>query len=234
MRDPDIRRRILAEAAEPVSAGHAFWRQYELYYAMGDPPNYSPDEADRLDNVARRRGISMAELAYETMLENDGRGIIYFPARNFTSYNLDTVQAMLQRDDTVLGLGDGGAHVGAICDGSMQTFMLSYWTRDRQGPRLSIPWVVQAMTSHTAGVIGLHDRGLLKPGCKADLNVIDYDRLRLHAPVAKYDLPAGGRRLYQRADGYDATILSGTVTFRDGRPTGELPGRLVRGQKPRR
>jgi N-acyl-D-aspartate/D-glutamate deacylase len=232
MRHPDIRGRILAEAAEPASVGHAFWRQYELYYAMGNPPNYSPDEADRLDNVARRRGISMAELAYDTMLENDGRGIIYFPARNFTAYNLDTVQAMLQRDDTVMGLGDGGAHVGAICDGSMQTFMLSYWTRDRQGPRLSIPWVVQAMTSHTAGVAGLHDRGLLKPGYKADLNVIDYDRLGLQAPVAKYDLPAGGRRLYQRADGYDATILSGAVTFRDGHPTGELPGRLVRGRQP--
>ena len=181
--------------------------------------------------VAARRGVSMAAVAYDTMLAGDGRGIIFFPARNFTDGNLDTVHDMLGRDDTVLGLGDGGAHVGGICDASMQTYMLSYWTRDRKGARLGVPWVVQAMTSHTAGIAGFRDRGLVRPGYKADLNVIDYDNLRLHPPHAAYDLPAGGRRLSQTAEGYDATILSGLVTYRHGSFTGALPGRLVRGRR---
>jgi len=233
MRDPERRQAILTEATQIDRDDiRPFARSFELFYAMGDDPDYSPPEALRFDNVAAQRGVSMAEVAYDTMMEQEGRGIIFFPARNYTEYNLDNVHHMLQREDTVLGLGDGGAHVGGICDASMQTYMLTYWTRDRKGPRLDLPWVVQAMTSHTAGVAGFRDRGLIKPGYKADLNVIDYDNLRLHPPHATYDLPAGGRRLSQTAEGYDATILSGRVTFRNGKATGELPGRLVRGQQP--
>jgi N-acyl-D-aspartate/D-glutamate deacylase len=233
MRDPAVRAAILAEVETIDSPDDVpVRRKFHLFYAMGEQPNYSPSEYDRFDNVAKRLGVSQAEVAYDTIMANDGRGIIYFPARNFTDYNLDTVLNMLQREETVLGLGDGGAHVGGICDGSMQTFLLSYWTRDRVGPKLSIPWVVQHMTSHTANIAGFRDRGVVKAGYKGDLNVIDYDRLGLHAPHVTYDLPAGGRRLYQTAEGYDATIVSGVVTYRDGKPTGELPGRLVRGQQP--
>ena len=138
---------------------------------------------------------------------------------------------MLLTEGTVLGLGDGGAHLGRICDGSMQTHMLTYWTRSREGPRLDLPWVVRKMTSEPADLIGFHDRGRLREGFKADVNVIDYARLHLHPPHAVYDLPAGGCRLDQKADGYKATIVSGAVTFRDGVPTGLLPGRLVRGHR---
>jgi N-acyl-D-aspartate/D-glutamate deacylase len=137
---------------------------------------------------------------------------------------------MMRHKDTVLGLSDGGAHVGTICDGSFPTSMLVHWTRDRtRGDRLPVEWVVKAQSADTAAAVGLRDRGVLAPGRKADINVIDYDRLRLHAPEVRHDLPAGGRRLVQRADGYAATIVSGRVTYRDGEPTGELPGRLVRG-----
>lgn len=233
MRNGDVKAAILAESEAPLTTvGVTYPRGYHLFYAMGDPPNYSPDEADRFDNVARRRGVSMAEVAYDTMMAQDGHGLIYFPARNFTAYNLDTVFDMLQREDTVLGLGDGGAHVGGICDGSMQTYLLSYWTRDRQGPRLSVQKAVETMTSHTANFAGLSDRGLVRAGYKGDLNIIDYDRLNLRPPHVTHDLPAGGRRLSQTAEGYVATVLSGAVTFRDGEPTGALPGRLMRGRRP--
>ena len=231
MRDPARRAAILTEVEHVDYGSRPMVRSFALFYAMGDDPDYSPPEAERFDQVAARRGVSMATVAYDTMLANDGRGIIFFPARNFTDYNLDTVHDMLGREDTVLGLSDGGAHVGGICDASMPTYLLSYWTRDRKGARLSVPRAVRAMTSHTAGIAGFHDRGLVRPGYKADLNIIDYDRLRLHPPHATYDLPAGGRRLSQTADGYDATILSGIVTYSHGTATGALPGRLVRGRR---
>ncbi len=232
MRGAETRRKILAEVELPSTLPiAAFTRQFHLYYAMGTVPDYAPAPEARLDEVARRRGVRPAEVAYDILLADDGHGIIYFPARNYTDYNLDSVFEMLQREDTVLGLGDGGAHVGSICDASMPTFLLSYWTRDRVGPKLSIPAAVEAMTSHTADIAGFRDRGRLAPGFKADLNVIDYDRLKLHAPHATYDLPAGGRRLSQAADGYEATVLSGAITFRDGTPSGALPGRLVRGAR---
>jgi N-acyl-D-aspartate/D-glutamate deacylase len=231
MRRPEVRAAILAEAAEQDAVKKPFVRNFHLFYAMGEDPNYSPNPADRFDNVAKRLGVSEAEVAYDTLMANDGKGIIYFPARNFTEYNLDNVFHMLQREDTVLGLGDGGAHVGGICDASMQTFLLTYWTRDREGDRLTIPQAVHMMTGHTAEVGGFRDRGVIKVGYKADFNVIDYDKLRLHAPHAVFDLPAGGRRLFQDADGYVATIVSGTVTRRNGVFTGELPGRLVRGMR---
>jgi N-acyl-D-amino-acid deacylase len=231
MREPARRAAILSEVEHVDHGPRPMVRSFALFYAMGDDPDYSPAETERFDQVAAQRGVSMATVAYDTMLANEGRGIIFFPARNFTDYTLDTVHDMLGREDTVLGLGDGGAHVGGICDASMPTYLLSYWTRDRKGARLSVPWAVQAMTSHTAGIAGFNDRGLVRPGFKADLNVIEYDRLRLHPPHAIYDLPAGGRRLSQTADGYDATIVSGIVTYRHGIATGALPGRLVRGRR---
>jgi N-acyl-D-aspartate/D-glutamate deacylase len=198
---------------------------------MAETPDYAPAETDRFDNIAARRGCSVYEVAYDALLADDGEGILYFPARNYTYYNLDVVHDMLTREETVLGLGDGGAHVGSICDGSMQTFLLTYWTRDRASDRLSIPEAVRMMTSHTAQVGGFGDRGLIAPGYKGDLNVIDYDGLALDPPRAVFDLPAGGRRLTQSSRGYAATIVSGVVTVRDDQPTGALPGRLVRGRR---
>jgi N-acyl-D-aspartate/D-glutamate deacylase len=139
---------------------------------------------------------------------------------------------MMRHPHTVLGLGDGGAHVGMICDGSFPTSMLTHWTRDRtRGAKLPLEWVIKAQSRDTATAVGLHDRGLLKPGYKADLNVIDHARLTLHRPKVAYDLPAGGRRLVQYADGYEATVVSGAVTYRNGKPTGALPGKLIRGAK---
>jgi N-acyl-D-aspartate/D-glutamate deacylase len=232
MRKPDVRAAILAETELPLDPKYpSFVRDIALCYAMGETPIYSPAEEDRFDNIAKARGVGIYEVAYDILLADDGQGILYFPARNFTYYNLDVVYDMLGREETVLGLGDGGAHVGAICDGSMQTFMLAYWTRDRDGRKLSVPEAVRLMTSHTAQIGGFRDRGLLAPGYKADLNIIDYDKLALSPPRAVFDLPAGGRRLTQDARGYVATIVSGVVTARNDQPTGALPGRLIRGQR---
>ena len=135
---------------------------------------------------------------------------------------------MLAHPDTVFGLGDGGAHVGIIADASFPTYALSHWARDRGHGRMPVGWVVEQLTSATARAVGLHDRGVVAEGRRADLNVIDFDRLRCEAPVMAYDLPAGGKRLLQRARGYRATVVGGQITYRDGEPTGALPGRLVR------
>jgi N-acyl-D-aspartate/D-glutamate deacylase len=232
MMEPETRSAIIAEAQIATDDATTLGgRRFDLFYAMGETPNYAPPETERFDHVAARRGVSMAEVAYDTLMSQSGWGLIYWPARNYTAYTLDVVYEMLRRTDTVLGLGDGGAHVGAICDASMQTFLLSYWTRDRVGPKLSIPEAVRMMTSETAAIAGLNDRGQIAIGYKADLNVIDYGKLSLHPPRVTFDLPAGGRRLSQRAEGYDATVVSGIVTFRDGEPTGHLPGRLIRGAR---
>lgn len=233
MRKPEVRAAILSELDVPLDNRiyPAFMRMVDRCYRMVGTPEYSPSEADRFDVVAKQRGCSVFEVAYDALLEDEGQGILYFPARNFTHYNLDVVHDMLNREETVLGLGDGGAHVGAICDGSMQTFLLTYWARDRQGDRLTVEEAVHMMTQHTAMVGGFGDRGLIAAGYKADLNVIDFEKLALEAPKAVFDLPAGGRRLTQAARGYVATIVSGVITARNDTPTGALPGRLVRGRR---
>jgi N-acyl-D-aspartate/D-glutamate deacylase len=163
------------------------------------------------------------------MLEKNGTAILYYPSFNYSYEHLDHLHQLLQHQNTVNSLSDGGAHCGYICDVSMPTFMLSYWTRDRQrGPRLPLEWVVRRQTSDTARVYGLHDRGLLAPGRKADVNIIDPVGLRLYSPEMVHDLPAGGRRLVQRADGYVATLVNGQPIFEGGKPTGAMPGRLLR------
>ena len=165
------------------------------------------------------------------LLEGDGKTLFYRPLSNYTDGNLDTVHDMLAHDATIVGLGDGGAHVGILSDASALTTMLTHWTRDRKGARFSLPWAVKRISHDSAAAIGLHDRGLIRTGYKADLNVIDYGRLRARRPEVVYDLPAGGRRLIQRADGYEATIVSGVPVNREGQATGALPGRLVRGAR---
>lgn len=175
-------------------------------------------------------GIGAEQLAYDLMLEQDGRGQLYLAAGNYGGGSLDASYEMLREPDIVPGLGDGGAHYGTICDSSYSTYLLCHWARDRhRGPRLSLPHVVKTLSQDTARLVGLDDRGLVAPGYKADLNVIDFERLRLHPPEIRRDLPADGRRLIQRADGYAATIVSGLPVYRDGTATGALPGRLIRG-----
>jgi len=226
--DPKVRRALLAE--EPVSQPRGLLANFANMHLMSGEPDYEPTAETSIAAIAQARGVSAQELALDHMLSNGGRGMIYVPLLNYAEGSLDPAHAMLDHADTVPGLSDGGAHVGMICDGSFPTSMLTHWTRDRtRGPKLSLEHVIRMQTADTAAAVGLHDRGRLTPGMRADVNIIDYDGLRLHAPQVAYDLPAGGRRLIQRADGYVATIVAGEVTYRGGEPTDALPGRLLRG-----
>ena len=170
---------------------------------------------------------------YDLLLAEGGTNLLYVPILNYADGNLDAVGEMLQHPFTVPGLSDGGAHVGTICDGSFPTTLLAHWGRDRtRGPRFEVPWLVKRQTSDTAAAVGLLDRGRLAPGYRADVNIIDMDRLGMEAPQLVFDLPAGGKRLLQRASGYCHTFVAGEETFVDGVATGALPGRLVRGAQP--
>ena len=233
LRNPDLRARILEEALRPTDFPAApLLRSFETMFDMGDPPNYEPEPGAMLGARARARGVTPQELAYDTMLEREGRAILILPVTNFVDRTLDVTLEMVRNDHTVLGLSDGGAHLGYLCDASLPTFMLTHWVRDRaHGGKLSLAEAVKAQTSDTARTVGLLDRGRIAPGYKADLNLIDFDRLTLRPPTVAYDLPNGGRRLTQRAEGYVSTIVNGVEVYRDGQPTGALPGRLVRGQQ---
>jgi N-acyl-D-aspartate/D-glutamate deacylase len=227
----EIRSRIVAEQPDPGDfPGHLWIRSFDKMYALGDPPNYEPMPGDTIAARAEAAGVTPAELAYDTLLANDGQGILMLPSVNFAYGSLDASLEMLRHRDTIYGLGDGGAHLGFLCDASLPTYMLQYWARDRsRGETLPLEEVVSGLTSRTAAAVGLHDRGYLRAGYKADINIIDLDCLSLGSPRVAYDLPAGGRRITQDAKGYAATIVAGTPTYRDGAATGALPGRLVRG-----
>jgi N-acyl-D-aspartate/D-glutamate deacylase len=232
LRDPEFRARLLAEEAENARApGLSPARAWDRIYPIGeDNPDYEPTPDHSIAAIAAGRGVDPYAIALNLMLENDGRGMLYLPLLNYAQNSLDPAYQMLQHDCVVPGLSDGGAHVGMICDGSFPTTNLVHWTRDRtRGPKIPLQRMVKAQCRDTAETVGLYDRGLIAAGYRADLNVIDYDRLTLKAPQVAYDLPTGGRRLIQRAEGYTATILAGQVTYRDGEPTGALPGRLLRG-----
>jgi N-acyl-D-aspartate/D-glutamate deacylase len=231
MRDPRVRARILADEPSVKDRVTLYLiTNFAKYFALGDPPNYEPERETSVAARAAREGKTPVELTYELMLERDGRELLYMPFANYSDYNFDALREMLTNPMTALGLSDGGAHCGLICDASMPTYMLTHWVRDRcRGERLPIELAVKRQTSDTAKFYGLHDRGALIPGMKADLNVIDLDRLRLHPPQMVFDLPAGGRRLIQRADGYKYTVVSGEVTFENGNATGAMPGKLIRG-----
>ncbi len=231
LRDPEFRARLLAEAP---ATDHPFMRavlsNFSKMFVLGDPPDYEQPPERSLGAQAAARGIRPEELAYDLMLEDEGRAMLYFPFLNYADDSLEPSLAMMKSPHSVLGLGDGGAHLGTICDASFSTHMLTHWTRDRtRGLKLSVPEVVKWHTQDTAAAVGLNDRGRLAPGYKADLNLIDYERLRLKPPRMVHDLPAGGRRLMQEAEGYRYAIVSGEVTYRDGEPTDALPGRLIRG-----
>jgi N-acyl-D-aspartate/D-glutamate deacylase len=235
LRRPEVRARILAESADPDPAivlGRLA-RQFEHMFLLGDPPDYEQPLEQSIASRARRLGIPPEEMVYDLMLERDGRNNLYVTLCNYENGSLETSREMMQHAGAVLGLGDGGAHCGTICDGSYPTFMLTHWVRDRKrGARLPLPRVVKWLSRDTAGAVGLDDRGLLAQGFKADLNIFDPDRLHLHAPEVAHDLPTGGRRLVQRAEGYVATIVSGEIVYSNGKATGALPGRLVRGPQP--
>ncbi|MET3526724.1 N-acyl-D-amino-acid deacylase family protein [Phenylobacterium koreense] len=231
--DPGFRARLLAEGKESSAAFAANMTQnWKIMFLMGETPDYEQTPDRTVAALAQARGVSPEELAIEHILTNGGRGMLYLPFLNYADGSLDPSYAMLTDRNTVPGLSDGGAHVGMICDGSFPTSNLTHWTRDRtRGERLPLEAMVRMQTHDTAATLGLRDRGLIAPGYRADLNIIDYGRLSLKAPAVAYDLPAGGRRLVQRADGYVATLVAGQVTYRDGEPTGALPGRLLRGSQ---
>ncbi len=234
LQDPTFRAALLDEATP--AGGHAIaaglTRNWPIMFLMDEEPDYEQTPDQTVAQLAAARGITPDELALEHMLSNGGRGMLYLPFLNYADGSLDPSYAMLTHPDTVPGLSDGGAHVGMICDGSFPTSNLTLWTRDRtRGPKLGVEEVIRMQTHDTARAVGLYDRGLVAPGYRADLNVIDYDHLSLKAPQVAYDLPSGGRRLIQRAEGYVATIVAGQITYRDGEPTGALPGRLLRGSQ---
>jgi N-acyl-D-amino-acid deacylase len=234
MRKSEIRAKILSEQPqEPkFEALKRMLAKFSDMYVLGDPPNYEPASEDSIAARALRAGVTVQEAAYDATVADDGKGVLFVPFTNYIEGNLDAALAMLRHPHTVLGLGDGGAHYGSICDAGYPTFMLTYWTRDRpSGERLTIGEVVKQLSSDTAEAVGLNDRGRIARGYKADLNVIDYERLHLCAPNVRYDLPANGRRLVQEARGYTATVVSGVATYLDGVATGALPGGLVRGQR---
>jgi N-acyl-D-aspartate/D-glutamate deacylase len=229
MRDPETRARILREDRVRDSNFALLPRlSFDRMFAFADPPNYAPARETSIAARAAREGRSAEEVAYDALLGNDGHDFIFAALTNYAGFSLDPVHTMLSDRNALVGLGDGGAHVGFISDASFPTFLLAYWGRDRPEGVFELADLIRRQTSDTAQAVGLRDRGVLAPGLLADLNLIDFPRLGLSLPYMVADLPAGGRRLLQKASGYAATIKSGVVTYRDGAPTGALPGRLVR------
>ena len=238
LRDPAIKQRILAEQPPKDGArgiamvNHLIATGLHKIFPLGDPPDYEPGPEKSIAAIAEREGRDPYEVLYDQMLELGGRQLLMLAILSYHDGDLEALREMLEHPDSAFGLGDGGAHCGAVCDATMTTFLLKHWARDRvRGPRLPLEWVVRKMTRDTAHLYGLHDRGVLAPGKKGDANVIDFARLELALPEVAHDLPAGARRLIQRARGYDATIVAGELTFRDGEHSGALPGRLVRGAR---
>ncbi|UGT90922.1 amidohydrolase family protein [Mycobacterium ostraviense] len=231
MRKPEVRARILADKpghGHPILYVAQAW---DWIFPLGDSPDYEPDPSGSIGARARARGVNPMEEAYDRLLDDDGHAMLLVATSNLENNSLDTVGKLLHRDDVVLGLGDGGAHYGMICDASYSTYFLAHWARDRASWRFTVAEAVRELTSVPARVAGLADRGRIAVGYKADLNVIDHGALRLHKPVIRYDLPAGGRRLDQTAEGYVATVVSGEVIAENGVPTAARPGKLVRGRR---
>ncbi len=231
LKEPTFKRRLLTEPQ-----GEHLMRtrvtEWDKIFPLGDPPEYEPFPETSIAHQANTRGCTPEELAYDMLMENDATAILYRPLSNYAYGNLDSVFDMMNDPNTLVGLGDGGAHVGVLTDASAVTFMLTHWARDRsRGARFNITDAIKRLTSDNANAIGLKDRGILKVGKKADINVINFSKLKINAPEVLYDLPSGGRRLVQRIDGYDATIVSGEVVSKMGKPTEALPGRLVRGPR---
>ena len=233
MREPELRARLLAEQPGPnLPIANYIASSLHKLFPLGDPPDYEPPPERSVKAMAERAGCPAHEIAYDLMLQRDGKELLYFPLLNYSDGDFAPIREMLLHPNAVLGLSDGGAHCGIICDASMPTFMLTHWVRDRQrGARLPLEHVVRMQTANTARLFGLGDRGRLTPGLRADVNVIDLDQLRLDPPEMVFDLPAAGRRLVQRARGYRMTVQNGEVIAEHDEATGALPGRLIRGPR---
>jgi len=227
LRDPELKRRILAERNEETLS--MLLTHLGRFFPMGDPPNYEPAYEDSIEAIAKHEGIPAEEFLYDRMLERDGRELFLVPVLNYSRLTADPLREMMYHPRAALGLGDGGAHCGIICDASIQTFMLTHWVRDRtRGERVPVEFAVKRMSKDTADLYGFSDRGTLTPGMRADVNVIDHENMKLEPPEMIFDLPAGGQRFMQRARGYERTLVAGVDVIRDDEVTGELPGRLVR------
>ena len=233
MHKPEVRARILAD--KPAGDGHPLLylaQAWNWIFPLTDNPDYEPAASTSIAARAKARGVTPMEEAYDRLLDDDGHAMLLVAMGNYQNNSLDTVGELLRRDDVVLGLGDGGAHYGMICDASYPTFLLAHWARDRASGRMRVADVIRELTSVPARVAGFADRGRIAVGYKADLNVINHAAVRLHKPVITHDLPAGGRRLDQAADGYVATIVSGEIIAENGVPTDARPGKLIRGRQP--
>jgi N-acyl-D-aspartate/D-glutamate deacylase len=231
MRDPARRARLLAEVDDAIAPMRQFLDP-ERAFPMGASPDYEPSRDQSVGAIARAQGRPVFDVYYDLLLGDDGLALVLRPLLNFSDFTLDPVREMLLHPTSAWGLGDGGAHCGTTCDASTPTFMLAHWTRDRDHDRLPLEWVVKKMTSDTAAMYGLGDRGVLAPGKIGDVNVIDYEHLRLERPVLVHDLPGDARRFVQRARGFVTTVKSGEVVLCDGDEQGERPGRLLRGARP--
>ena len=230
MRDPEIKAKILSEKSlikseliqdMPKLMGQVF--------PLGDNPNYEPEFKDSIAGIAEAQGLDVMEVMYDMLIQGDGKELFYQPLGGYQSYSLDAQKKLLEHPNVLFGLSDGGAHCGVIADAGMPTFIMTHWGRDRtRGDKLSLEFIVKSLTSSTAEAFGMYDRGYLKEGKIADINIIDFDVMRLHRPEAIFDLPAGGRRLVQKPEGYELTIKAGEIIFDNGVHTGALPGKLVR------
>ena len=230
LRRPEIRARLLNEPpGDSKQALARMGRNFEYMFPVADVPDYEPPPETSIAVQALVRGVDPLELAYDLLLEQDGNAMLALWNGNYQNGSIESVYEMLKEKAIVIGLGDGGAHYGMICDTSYTTYLLAYWARDRRGSRLSVGRAVQALAYDPARTLGLLDRGVLARGYKADLNIIDHENLTLYKPEVRYDLPKSGRRLHQRAKGFDLTMVSGKIIRRNDRPTTELPGKLVRG-----
>jgi N-acyl-D-aspartate/D-glutamate deacylase len=229
MRDPALRAALLSEKPDEGHPFNSLARNWKWMFPLNDPPDYAPPASASIAALAKARGVSPETIVYDRLLETDGKGLFLAALGNYENGSLDSAREMLVHPDCIPALGDGGAHYGAICDASYSTFLLAHWCRDAAADRIPLADAVHMLTQKAANAVGLNDRGLLLPGYKADINVIDMDRLAIDLPTIVHDLPAGGRRLDQAARGYDATIVSGQVIRRHDAATDALPGKLVRG-----
>jgi N-acyl-D-amino-acid deacylase len=234
LKDPAFKQRMITEdsvfpESDLIGLMMIIAGGWTLQYEMDDAFNYEPTQNETIAARAAAAGVSPAEYAYDLLMQNDGAGFIYFPILNYADGNLNFLEDLQEADDCVNSLSDGGAHCGTICDAASPTFMLQHWVRDRDGKRITLENAVKRQSRDTALLYGLNDRGLIAPGCLADINVIELEQVKLGKPWLAFDLPAGGKRLLQKAEGYDVTIKSGQITFRDGEYLGVHPGKLIRG-----
>jgi len=235
LREPEVRAAIVRDVPNTSNlpgVATLIASAWHMIFPLGDPPDYEPGPEKSVAGIAARTGQTPDEVAYDLLLERDCKAMLYLPLLGYANGNFDALREMMMHPQAVFGLSDGGAHCGVICDASSPTFLLTHWVRDRKrGERIPLEHAVAGQTRRTAELYGLLDRGALVPGLKGDVNVIDLDRLHIHAPEVVYDLPASARRLVQRIYGYDYTVVSGQVTYEKGDVTGALPGKLLRGPR---